>query len=171
MTQYNLFAVGGAVDGTEIIGPVRQRGTDVTLTTAQLRLFGLSNMVLFKAISASTVPVRLTVDGNLANTFNSLPIASGSSLRVIGQAMARNPGTNDTIHWDISFALRRNSVGAPTFSSAGISIAVFDSDPSMLSCVLTIAIDSVFNAVSISGTGIAATVLNWTANLETTYAT
>ena len=60
MKVYTAFSRGGAIDGTEVFGPVFQRGVDVTLTTAQI--VNVSSLTTIIAALPTTLPAS---PGNL----------------------------------------------------------------------------------------------------------
>lgn len=110
-------------------------------------------------ISASSTDLSLVLLAGLR-----LVPGSIAHQRVIGQVTAQNRVTGDCITWNVSAALKRAAANGPLAWIGPVpTVSVYAADPAMSGCLLSLNLGA--NALTLTGTGLAATDIAWTGTL------
>lgn len=121
------------------------------------------------AVTTNATPTRLLVlnattpsGTNTFNLFFNYQSAAYDRITI----MCKNPATGDTKTWvvDNLVAKRGSSISAITLNGSSSTInpsAVYSSDSALSACSVSLAPDTTYGGIAITGTGLASTTLHW----------
>lgn len=125
------------------------------------------------AISQTSVPANLTINGSTVNILNSIVLTDNSTVAIHGTIVARQTGgssgnVNDSHSWFIKLAAKR-SIGPASILFVGSPIIeTIGSDPDAVSWQSNVIVDTSIGAVVVYGIGQLDKTISWTAKLFTT---
>ena len=158
----SLILTGGA-DGVPARVEVTAQCGDGTDVPAAVLLPIVSTLTLPPEGDVTPATFSTTTAGITPGALGALPIIapSGASIGVRGEVIARNLGTGDTASWDLAAVIKGWGTQQASIPQQGAP--PYQADPALQSCTVTVAVAGAL--VTVIVTGVAGSVLTWSANL------